>query len=221
MPEGCRWLWSGEIHGMAGSVIIGGDGVFGGLGFTAGLIEQSGKLITQAVILVGRRVGFAERFAELGGKGESLAGVGEAELVQIVLIHALDIAFGDVEDGFGEGELAVAKGPGAGGGIEEIGAMQGAFGLGGLFGGAGVVGLNATAPVEVAGPAFDGALGGTDFSGGSRQATARAELEIGAEGGEGAAGFALNRGEDGIWQGPRTLRRNACAIFNGRDRNSN
>ena len=79
-------------------------------------------------------------------------------------------------------ELAVAKGFGASSGIEEIGAMQSVFGVGGLFHGPGGEGNNAAAPVKFAGPAFDGALGDADLAGGRRVTAARFEIEIGTKG---------------------------------------
>jgi len=161
------------------------------------LVEQSGELIPQAVIRGGRGVGFAGGFAELGGQGEGLAGVGKTQLVQVVLIHALEIAFGDVEDGFGEGELAGAKGAGPGGGIVEIGLMEVALGAGGVFDDAGGVGFDAAAPVKVAGPAFDGARGDADFAGDSGKAAAGTKLEIGAKGLKSAVGFAVHGSEPG------------------------
>ena len=142
-------------------------------------------------------VGFAGVFAELGGKGEGFAGVPKTQLIQIVLIHAFEIAFGDAEDGFGESELAVAKAFGASSGIEEIGARQSGFGAGGLFHGPGGEGNNAAAPVKFAGPAFDGALGDADLAGGRRVAAARSQLILGTKGLKSTVGFPLDGGKGG------------------------
>ena len=168
----------------------------GGLfGFRADLIEEGGELVAQGMIR--SRFGFTSLLGEAGGEFQGPTGVGKAHLFEIRLIQALEIAFGNVEDGLGEEELAFAKGAGAGGGSEEIARRDDALGLGGLFGAAGGVGADPGAPVEIDGPALDGAEGDAGLAGDGGVAPARAEFKIGTKGGEGAVGFALSGGEGG------------------------
>ena len=79
-------------------------------GFTTDLVEQRGELIAQAAGRRGGIVGFPTRgrLGETRGDGQRLAGIGKAHLVQVVILQAFEMPFGGVEDGFGQGVLAVA-----------------------------------------------------------------------------------------------------------------
>ena len=133
--------------------------------------------------------------AKTGRDFEGFAGVGKAHLVRVARSHAFEVPLGGIEEGFGQRVLAVAKGPGASCGIEKLLAMDGGFRFGVLLGKLSGVVFDAAPPIEVAGPAFDGAEGGADFPAAGAVAALGAEFEVGAEGFEGAVGLAGGLGE--------------------------
>ena len=157
------------------------------------LIQQGREMIAQALIGNGAGAGFTSLTGESRGDVHSLANVGETHLIEVVVIHVFELAFGDVEDGLGQRELAVAKGLGAGGGIQKDLALHGGFGLDELLRGAGGMGFDASAPIEIIGPAFDGAQARADFAAGGGITTTGAEFQIRAEGFKGPVGFAPGR----------------------------
>ena len=167
-------------------------------GFAVGLVEQGGKMVAQGATISGSRVVCiaGNLAAKTGRDFEGFAGVGKAHLVRVARIHVFEVALGGIEEGFGQDVLAVAKGPGAGGGIEKLLALDGAGGFGVLLGEVSGVVFDAASPIEVTGPAFDGAEGGADFSADGDVAALGAELEVGAEGFEGAVGLAFGLGEE-------------------------
>jgi hypothetical protein len=93
--------------------------------------------------------------------------------------------------------LTVVKGFGAGRSVEEFLVVQVIFGLDGQFRAAGGVVFYASAPIEIAGPALDGAEGGADFPADGGEAAFGAEFEVSAEGLKGAVGFSPCGGERG------------------------
>ena len=161
-------------------------------GFAVGLVEQGGKMVAQGATIPARRVVCiaGNLAAKTGRDFEGFAGVGKAHLVRVARIHAFEVLLGGLEEGFGQGVLAVAEGFGAGGGIEKLLALDGAGGFGVLLGELSGVVFDAAAPIEVTGPAFDGAEGGADFSANGGVAAFGAELQVGAESLEGAGGLA-------------------------------
>ena len=143
------------------------------------MIQEGGNLVAQGMIR--SRFGITSLPGETGGELQGAAGIGKAQLVEVVLIQELEPTFGDVEDGLSENELAFAEGPGAVGGIQKDVALDGGFGLNELIGGPGGVGLNAAAPVEISSPAFDGAQARADLTPDGRIAAAGAERQINTE----------------------------------------
>jgi len=167
-------------------------------GFRTHLIEQPGELIAQVARRGGGGVGFGTSgclLAQPGGDFQGLAGIGEAHLVEVAIFQAIEIAFGGIEDGLGEGVLTRAEGLGASGGIEEGFATDEGFGFSVLLRTVSGLGLEATAPIEVGSPPFDGAQGDADLSGGGGEAALGAQLQVSTEGLEGAVGFA-----PGMWE---------------------
>ena len=163
----------------------------GGFGvFHDHLIEQGGKLIAE--VLFGSRAGagFAGLTGETRSDFQRLADLGHTHLVEVFRIQMLELAFGDVEHGFGQIVLPVAKGLGAGRGIQKDLALRGGFGLHELFGGPGGMRIDAATPVEIHGPAFDGAQARADLTADGRIAAAGAEFQISAECFKGAVGLA-------------------------------
>jgi hypothetical protein len=165
-------------------------------GFGTGLIEQGCELIAQALIR-GSGLGFLCATGNARCEVQGFAGVGKTHLFQIFVLHAFEIAFGEVEDGFGQSELAFTKIPGAGGGIEEVLLPHDGFIMGGWFRAPGGVGFDAAAPIEIAGPALHGAEGGADFAADGGEAASGAEFQVGAEGFKGAVGFTFDLGKAG------------------------
>ena len=149
-------------------------------------------MVAQGGTISGRRVVYiAGRLAAKTGRDfEGFAGVGKAHLVRVARIHDFEVPLGGIEEGFGQGILAVAEGFGAGGGVEKLLALDGAGGFGVLPGELSGVVFDAASPIEVTGPAFDGAEGGADFPADGGIAALGAEFEVGAEGFEGAIGLA-------------------------------
>ena len=165
-------------------------------GLAAGLVEEGGDLILEAAAGRGSGVGgVAGGGSQAGGQFEGFAGFGKSHLVRVVGIHGFEAALGGIEERFGQGVLALAEGLGALGGIEELLALEVAFGLDVLAGEVSGASFDAAAPIEVTGPAADGAVADADLSGGGGEAAFRAELEVSAEGFEGAVGLALGLGE--------------------------
>jgi len=155
------------------------------------LIEQGGELLLQAASWnggVGRAGGGL--VSEPGSDFQSFASVGEAELVQVVRVHIFEKVLGGIEEGFGQDVLAVAEGFGAGRGIEAVFAIDDTFDFGSLLDELGGAGFDAAAPIEITGPAFDGAEGDADFAADGSVTTTGTELPVRAEGFEGAVGFA-------------------------------
>ena len=154
-------------------------------------------MVAQGATILGSRIIYiaGSLAAKTGRDFEGFAGVGKAHLVRVARIHAFEVLLGGLEESFGQGVLAVAEGFGAGGGIEKLLALDGAGGFGVLPGELSGVVFDAAAPIEVTGPAFDGAEGGTDFSADGGVAALGAEFEVGAEGLEGAVGLAGGLGE--------------------------
>jgi len=136
---------------------------------------------------------------DTGSDFQAFAGIGKAHQVQVVDIDTFKIAFGGVEHGFGQVVLTVAEGFGPGGTIEEVLTMHSAFDLDELPGGLSGARINATAPVEIIGPALNGAIGRANLSAHGGIAAFRTEFEVNAEGFEGAVGFAFSLGEE--WGG--------------------
>ena len=134
---------------------------------------------------------------DTGSDFQGFAGVGKAHQVEVVTVHVFEITLGSVEEGFGQVVLTVAQGFGAGSRIEEFFTLHGAFGFGILLRPASGAGFDATPPIEVMGPAFDGAQGGADFSADGRIAAPGTEFEVGAEGFGSAGGFAFGLREEG------------------------
>ena len=166
--------------------------------FSADLVEQGRELIAQAASrcggIVGRPTGL---LAETRGDSQGLAGIAKIHLVQVVIFQAFEMAFGDLEDGFGQGVLAVTEGLGAGRRIEQYFALQGVFGLGVFVGTLSGAGFDAAAPVEIARPALDGAQAGADFSADGGIATLGAQFQVSAKGLKGTIGFAPGLGKEG------------------------
>ncbi len=75
--------------------------------------------------------------------------------------------------------------------------MHGLFDFDELVNGICGVSLDATLPVEISSPTFDGAQGGANVSGHRGVAAPGPELQIGAEGFKGAVGFAFGLTELG------------------------
>lgn len=142
------------------------------------MIQERGELVAQAVIGSGGRLGLARLTGQAGGKLQGAANIGQAHVFEIHFIQALEIALGHVEDGLGEQELALAKGLLAVGGLKLLRLAR----LDELFGGEGAVAVEATAPVELAGPGFNGAQGDAAGARDGGIAPRRTELELGAEG---------------------------------------
>ena len=142
-------------------------------------------MIAKAVIRHGRS-GFPGLIDQAGSKLQGAAGVGKADVFEIHVLQTFEIAFGNVEDGLGEDELAFAKVLLPGDGPQEFRVAR----LDKLFRAAGGVGLKAAAPIKLNRPAFDGDEGGADLADNGGVAAAWAEFEVSAEGREGAGGFA-------------------------------
>ena len=96
---GCR-CWAG----------LGGGG-FLWRGFAVGLVEQGGKMVAQGATISGSRVVCiaGNLAAKTGRDFEGFAGVGEAHLVRVAGIHVFEVPLGGIEEGFGQGVLAVAE----------------------------------------------------------------------------------------------------------------
>ena len=174
------------------------SGVVLGASLATGLVEEGGELILEATTGRGSGVGgVAGGGSQAGSQFEGFAGIGKGHLVRVVGIHDFEMALGGIEEGFGQGGLALAEGSGALGGIEELLALEFAFGLDVLAGELSGAGFDAAAPVEVTSPAADGAVADADFSADDGVAALGAEFEVGAEGFEGAVGLAGGLGEVG------------------------
>ena len=172
------------------------------------LVEQGGELLLQTTSWgggVGRAGGGL--VSEAGSDFQSFAGLRKAELVQVVRIHVLEVALGGVEEDFRRRVLSVAKGSGAGGGIELVFAMDGRFDLRVLLDELGGAGLDAAAPIEIGGPALDGAERDAKFAADESVTAARTKLPVGAEALKSAVGFPAGRRELEVSCGWRPSRR--------------
>lgn len=164
------------------------------------LIEQRRELVTQ-------RVG-AGRFrrdlttgnlsAETGGDVQGLARLAKIHLIEVVLIQALEVTLRGQEQPLGDGILAIAEGLLAPGGIQAFLALGGRPHGRKLFGLPGHKVPDAPAPVEIGGPAFDGAEGDADPLPDGVAPAGRAEFEVNPEGLEGAGGFTARGREGGL-----------------------
>jgi len=158
-----------------------------------GLVGSRGRVIGGVVA--------AERLP--GDAGGDLEGAGD--LAEGHFFHFLVAeTFEEAQDG---GEESLTGGPfllpviaGAAGPLLGLLEVEGGLGLGVGLKQAGNVGVQAVAPLEFAGPFFDGGRVLAEGIGDGGQGAGLAELEVGEEGGEGARGFAGTTGEGGGWK---------------------
>jgi hypothetical protein len=111
---------------------------------------------------------------------------------EIQIVEAFEVTLGDIEDGLGEDELTFAPCLLAPCGLQPFGLLS----VKELFASLGDAGVEAAAPVELEGPAFNGDEGSADLTGNGGVAAAGPELEVGAAGLKGAGGLA-GRGDCG------------------------
>lgn len=142
-------------------------------------------MVAKAGIGGSGRGGIAGRTDEPRGKLEGAADLGQADAFEIHVVQPFEVAFGEADDGLGEDELAFPQRLLLDGGLpqsgipnldEQVGALSGAGG-------------EAFAPVELDGPALDGAHGDAGLARDGGIAAVRAEFEVGAEGLKGARRF--------------------------------
>jgi hypothetical protein len=155
------------------------------------LVKEGFELVAEGAVRRFLAGAIGGLLSQTGGDFQGPAGVSKTHPVEVVPVQVFEIALGGVEDGLGQEKLAVAEYFGAGGRIEEFLAAHGVFGFEVALGALGGASLDPTAPIEVAGPAFDGAQGGADLSAHGRKTAAGAQLPVSTKGFEGAVGFVL------------------------------
>ena len=132
-----------------------------------------------------------------GGDVQGFAGLSEIHLVEIIVPHAFEVALGGEEESFSDGVLTLAKGLLALSGIPPFFLLSCGVGGGELGRTLRGVSLEASAPIERGGPAFDGAKRDAELANDGEVAPLGAKFKVPAEGRERGSGLAGDGRERG------------------------